>query len=89
MPKTVDDELSVSVASSITDNMSMNSGGASITDAPAPSDQDLLTLMGWVEALDPKTESYYYFTLDSSKIVWDNPLIERIVFSGSTASSQR
>ena len=70
MPKTVEDELSVSVAPSITDNMSMNSGGASITDKPAPSDQDLFA-MGWVEALDPKTESYYYFTLDSSKIVWE------------------
>ena len=88
MPKTVEDELSVSVAPSFTDNMSMNSGGTSITDAPAPSDQDLFT-MGWAKALDPKTGSYYYFTLDRSKIVWDNPLIEKSVFSGSTASSQR
>ena len=70
IPKTVEDELSVSVAPSITDNISMNSGGASIIDTPAPSDQDLFT-MGWVEALDPKTKSYYYFTLDSSKIVWE------------------
>ena len=88
MPKTVEDELSISVTPSFTDNMSMNSGGTSITDAPAPSDQDLFT-MGWAKALDPKTGSYYYFTLDRSKIVWDNPLIEKSVFSGSTASSQR
>lgn len=38
-----------------------------------PSDEDLFAV-GWAKALDPKSGSYYYFTLDRSKIVWDNPL---------------
>ena len=38
-----------------------------------PTDEELFGV-GWVKALDPKSGSYYYFTLDRSKIVWDNPL---------------
>jgi hypothetical protein len=38
-----------------------------------PSDEDLFAI-GWAKAMDPKSGSYYYFTLDRSKIVWDNPL---------------
>jgi hypothetical protein len=38
-----------------------------------PSDEELFAV-GWAKALDPKSGSYYYFTLDRSKIVWDNPL---------------
>ena len=38
-----------------------------------PSDEDLLSV-GWAKAYDPNTESYYYFTLDRSKTVWENPL---------------
>lgn len=38
-----------------------------------PSDEELFAV-GWAKALDPKSESYYYFTLDRSKIVWENPL---------------
>lgn len=38
-----------------------------------PSDEELFAI-GWAKAFDPKTGSYYYFTLDRSKIVWDNPL---------------
>jgi hypothetical protein len=38
-----------------------------------PSDEDLFAV-GWAKALDSKSGSYYYFTLDRSKIVWDNPL---------------
>jgi hypothetical protein len=38
-----------------------------------PSDEDLFRV-GWAKTLDPKSGSYYYFTLDRSKIVWENPL---------------
>ncbi len=39
-----------------------------------PSDEDL-NAIGWAKAYDPNTESYYYFTLDRSKTVWENPLL--------------
>ncbi len=39
-----------------------------------PSDEDLIAI-GWAKAYDPNTESYYYFTLDRSKTVWENPLL--------------
>lgn len=38
-----------------------------------PSDEELFNV-GWAKALDPNSGSYYYFTLDRSKIVWENPL---------------
>mmetsp|Transcript_22336 Transcript_22336/g.42305 ORF Transcript_22336/g.42305 Transcript_22336/m.42305 type:complete len:874 (-) Transcript_22336:243-2864(-) len=38
-----------------------------------PNDDELLAI-GWAKALDPHSGSYYYFTLDRSKIVWENPL---------------
>jgi hypothetical protein len=38
-----------------------------------PSDEDLFRV-GWAKALDPGSGCYYYFTLDRSKTVWDNPL---------------
>jgi hypothetical protein len=47
-----------------------------------PSDEELFGV-GWAKALDAKSGSYYYFTLDRAKIVWDNPLI---VHRGSTDS---
>lgn len=37
------------------------------------SDEELFSV-GWAKALDPKSGSYYYFMLDRSKMVWDNPL---------------
>ena len=40
-----------------------------------PSDEELFAV-GWAKALDPKSGSYYYFTLDRTQIVWDNPLAE-------------
>jgi len=40
---------------------------------PVPSDEELFEI-GWAKALDPKTGYYYYFTLDRSKTVWENPL---------------
>lgn len=38
-----------------------------------PTDEELFAV-GWAKAFDPRTGSHYYFTLDRSKIVWDNPL---------------
>jgi hypothetical protein len=70
------------------DALSVGTGNTSLSEIPAPTDQDLFAA-GWAKALDPKSGSYYYFTLDRSKIIWDNPLIERSVFSSSTASDQR
>lgn len=43
---------------------------------PIPTDEELFTI-GWAKALDTKSGSYYYFTLDRSRIVWDNPLKNR------------
>ena len=38
-----------------------------------PTDEELYSV-GWAKALDPNSGNYYYFTLDRSKTVWDNPL---------------
>lgn len=38
-----------------------------------PSDEELFAA-GWAKALDPNSGSYYFFTLDRSKTVWENPL---------------
>ena len=38
-----------------------------------PTDEELLAI-GWAKAMDPSSGNYYYFSLDRSKIVWDNPL---------------
>jgi hypothetical protein len=40
-----------------------------------PSDEDLFAI-GWAKALDPNSGCYYYFTLDRTKTVWDNPLLQ-------------
>jgi len=62
----------------------MNSGSGAADDVSlslleskstiVPSDEDLIAV-GWAKAYDPNTESYYYFTLDRSKTVWENPLL--------------
>eukprot|EP00594_Rhizosolenia_setigera_P020699 CAMPEP_0178980128 /NCGR_PEP_ID=MMETSP0789-20121207/26300_1 /TAXON_ID=3005 /ORGANISM="Rhizosolenia setigera, Strain CCMP 1694" /LENGTH=635 /DNA_ID=CAMNT_0020670459 /DNA_START=159 /DNA_END=2067 /DNA_ORIENTATION=- len=39
-----------------------------------PTDEELYKI-GWAKALDSNSGSYYYFSLDRSKIVWENPLI--------------
>jgi hypothetical protein len=79
LSKTTEDEPSETEGSIL-------SNETSATEPPPPSDQELFAL-GWAKALDPKSGAYYYFTLDRSKIVWDNPLLEPSVFSGSTAST--
>jgi hypothetical protein len=38
-----------------------------------PSDEELFAV-GWAKAMDPRSGNYYYFTLDRTKTVWDNPL---------------
>jgi hypothetical protein len=38
-----------------------------------PNDEEL-NAVGWAKALDANSGSYYYFTLDRSKTVWENPL---------------
>jgi len=38
-----------------------------------PTDEELFAV-GWAKAMDPSSGSYYFFTLDRSTIVWDNPL---------------
>ncbi|KAL7542337.1 hypothetical protein ACHAXR_011677 [Thalassiosira sp. AJA248-18] len=38
-----------------------------------PSDEEL-NAIGWAKALDQNSGSYYYFTLDRQKTVWENPL---------------
>jgi hypothetical protein len=38
-----------------------------------PSDEELFAV-GWAKALDPGSGNFYYFTLDRSMTVWDNPL---------------
>jgi hypothetical protein len=38
-----------------------------------PTDEELFA-EGWAKALDPRSGSYYYFTLDRKKTVWDNPI---------------
>lgn len=54
---------------------------------PPPSDEDLFAI-GWAKALDPDSNSHYYFTLDRTKIVWDNPLEEEgIPESAATSGS--
>lgn len=39
-----------------------------------PSDGELKAV-GWAKALDSHSGSYYYFTLDRKKTVWENPLV--------------
>jgi len=57
-----DDDISLSLMASTSSGMD-----------PIPSDEELFVI-GWAKAMDPNSGSYYYFTLDRSKIVWDNPL---------------
>jgi hypothetical protein len=38
-----------------------------------PSDEELFAI-GWAKAMDPRSGNYYYFTLDRTKTVWENPL---------------
>lgn len=60
-----DDTISLSLMASTSSGMEL-----------IPTDDDLFAI-GWAKAMDPNSGSYYYFTLDRSKTVWDNPLSTR------------
>lgn len=42
-------------------------------DSVVPTDEELIAV-GWAKALDPNSGAYYYFTLDRTRTVWENPL---------------
>ncbi|CAB9502137.1 expressed unknown protein [Seminavis robusta] len=72
------------------DGLSLQESGSSEV---IPTDEELF-IVGWAKALDPNSGNYYYFTLDRTKTVWENPLSadtfvsgESSYFSGSGASS--
>ena len=52
--------------------LSIQQSSSSMTEV-IPSDEELFRI-GWAKAMDPGSGSYYYFTLDRSTIVWENPL---------------
>ena len=55
-------------------------------DEQVPGDEELFAA-GWAKALDPSSDSYYYFTLDRKQTVWDNPLAPQISQTNSEDSS--
>jgi hypothetical protein len=55
-------------------------------DEPVPSDEELFTA-GWAKTLDPNSGSYYYFTLDRTRTVWDNPLVPSSTQSDDDSSA--
>jgi len=63
------------------DDVSFNSKSVQSAEQ-IPSDEDLFSI-GWAKALDGNTGTYYYFTLDRSQIVWENPFAAAL---GSGAS---
>jgi hypothetical protein len=46
---------------------------SSSTVSEIPTDEELFSV-GWAKALDASSGNYYYFTLDRTRTVWDNPL---------------
>ena len=50
-----------------------------------PTDEELF-VVGWAKALDPSSGNYYYFTLDRTKTVWENPLSTDTYVSGESSS---
>lgn len=67
----------------------------SVSSEVIPTDEELF-VVGWAKALDPSSGNYYYFTLDRTKTVWENPLSadafvsgESSYFSGSGFSGSR
>jgi len=49
-----------------------------------PTDEELFAV-GWAKAMDPNSGNYYYFTLDRTKTVWENPLSTDTVVSGESS----
>ena len=52
--------------------LSIQESSSSVLSA-IPTDEELFSV-GWAKALDPNSNNYYYFTLDRSRTVWENPL---------------
>ena len=50
-----------------------NTSNVPTEEGSIPSDEDLYAV-GWGRALDPRFGCYYYYTLDGSTAVWENPL---------------
>jgi hypothetical protein len=42
-----------------------------------PTDEELFEI-GWAKAVDPNSGAYYYFKLDRSLTVWENPLTHAV-----------
>lgn len=61
-------------------NVSVQESSSSIFSA-IPTDEELFAI-GWAKALDPNSGNYYYFTLDRSKTVWENPLSQTVSLGG-------
>ena len=62
LDKVESDDISLTLMASTSSGMEM-----------IPTDEELFAI-GWAKAMDPNSGSYYYYTLDRSKTVWDNPL---------------
>jgi hypothetical protein len=52
--------------------LSIQESSSSIVSA-IPTDEELFSV-GWAKALDANSGNYYYFTLDRTRTVWENPL---------------
>jgi hypothetical protein len=52
--------------------LSLQESSSSIVSA-IPTDEALFSV-GWAKTLDPGSGNYYYFTLDRTRTVWENPL---------------
>lgn len=55
------------------DDISLSLLASSSSGLDIPTDEELFAI-GWAKAMDPTSKTYYYFTLDRTKTVWDNPL---------------
>jgi hypothetical protein len=53
--------------------LSLQESSSSSMQSVVPTDEELFSV-GWAKALDPKSGSYYYFTLDRTRTIWENPL---------------
>jgi hypothetical protein len=51
-----------------------------------PTDEELFAV-GWAKALDARSGNFYYFTLDRSQTVWENPLSAARSTMGDTVST--
>ena len=54
-------------------SLSLMASSSTMGEEQVPSDDDLFAV-GWAKALDPSSGCYYYFTLDRTQTVWENPL---------------